>query len=400
MQRWIFAHDSWFTGRGTDVYVMDALGPDVWARYLRHADELTVLARDLPPESRHLARTLSSGPGITFQLCPSISGVGAQLRGRGPAKEVARETVAVADGVIARLPSEYGLLAAFEAQRTGKPWLVEMAGCPFDGLWNHGSWQGKLYAPIMAARTRRAVARAPFVTYVTNEFLQQRYPNRVGTQIACSDVEIDTPSEAVIRQRLERVEQRRNPVKLGLIGTLKTRFKGIQTVFAALARLWEQVPPIEFHVLGVGDPAPWIAEAESYGVGDVVYFNALRKPGAEVMEWLDDVDLYLQPSFQEGLPRATVEAMSRGCPALGSTCAGIPELLNNECLIKPGDDSHLACLIAKAVNDGEWQKREAEANWRTAHDYSKEVLDSRRDKMLEAFAQAVDKNTVSEKQIA
>src|SRR5699024_10353844 len=203
----------------------------------------------------------------------------------------------------------------------------------------------KAYAPIMVARTQRAVARAPFVAYVTREFLQRRYPNRHGQQIACSNVRIDTPSEDVLKQRLARVARQDRPVRLGLIGTLKTRYKGIQTVFAALARTRDELPPVIFHILGAGDSIPWRKEAESCGVADLVQFDGLRNPGREVMEWLDDIDVYLQPSFQEGLPRATVEAMSRGCPVIGSTCAGIPELLSSDCCIKPGDDNHLAQLL-------------------------------------------------------
>lgn len=389
-QHWLFAHDTWFTRRADDVYVMDALPAQVWQRYLDHTDSLTVLARTLPPEQADWASTLSSRPGVDFILCDNISSPRARVAGHRRARVAVQQAVANADAVIARLPSEYGLLAAAEAERTGKPYLIEVAGCPWDGLWNYGGWQGKAYAPIMAARTRRAVARAPFVTYVTREFLQRRYPNRVGRQIACSDVQIDTPDEAVLEKRMTRIAQKNQPVRLGLIGTLKTRYKGIQTVFAALARLRDELPQVEFHVLGAGDSEPWVEEARSCGVADLVYFDALCSPGAEVMAWLDDIDVYLQPSFKEGLPRATIEAMSRGCPVIGSTCAGIPELLADECCIKPGDDAHLARLLIHTVTDGEWQQREAEANWREAHEYSRTILDARRDEMLGALAEAVD----------
>ena len=68
------------------------------------------------------------------------------------------------------------------------------------------------------------------------------------------------------------------------------------------------------------------------------------------MKWLDGLDIYIQPSFQEGLPRALVEAMSRGLPALGSSVGGIPELLPSYCLHEPGDSSKLAELLTDVTS--------------------------------------------------
>lgn len=395
-QHWLFAHDSWFAQRGDRVFALGAFPSNLWQRYLQFTGRLTVLARALSASQADDAENVSSTPGVDFQLESSISGLKARLSGGGKVKSRVAELVSGVDGVVARLPSEFGLLAFAEAQRQGKPCLIEVAGCPWDGLWNYGTLQGKAYAPVMAARTRRAIVQAPFVTYVTTEFLQRRYPNRSGRQMACSDVEIDTPSDTVLARRMERIAHQKSPVKLGLIGTLKTRYKGIQTVLSALSEVPGQLPQVEFHVLGTGDPEPWMEEAKARDVADLVHFDGLRSPGEDVMAWLDDIDVYLQPSFKEGMPRATIEAMSRACPVIGSTCAGIPELLNDDCCIKPGDDEHLARLIARAVTDKDWQKKEAEANWQTAHEYSREVLDNRRNAFLGEFAKAVEQAKTKE----
>ena len=388
----LFAHDFFQIKNGSAVYADRQFPAGLWDRYLHHFDCMTVASRRREIKTQDvsdLAQT--SRPSVEFESFPSLSSVSAQLTTRQAARRRMSGLVDAVDAVIARLPSQIGLLAAAEAERAGKPWLIEMAGCPWDGLWHYGNWKGKAYAPVMAIRTRWTVARAPFVTYVTSEFLQRRYPNRGGRQIACSDVQIDTPSRDVLEQRLARINRQDRSVRLGLIGTLKTRYKGIQTVFAALARLRHKLPPLEFHVLGAGDPQPWLDEARSCGVGDLVHFDGSRNPGDEVMAWLDEIDVYLQPSFKEGLPRATIEAMSRGCPVIGSTCAGIPELLSAGCCIEPGDDKELARLLGRAVAGSAWQQQQAEANWREAHEYSRETLDARRSEMLSAFAEAVER---------
>src|SRR5690606_3464661 len=139
------------------------------------------------------------------------------------------------------------LLAVEEARKSGIPCAIEMVGCPLDGLRNYGSFKARMYAPLMASRVKKAVAGAGYVLYVTNEFLQRRYPNQIGLTVACSDVEIAPPSAAVLERRLSRIERANgDPFVLGLIGTLKTRFKGIQTIFEALSLEKDNLPLIEF----------------------------------------------------------------------------------------------------------------------------------------------------------
>ena len=108
--------------------------------------------------------------------------------------------------------------------------------------------------------------------------------------------------------------------------------------------------------------------------------------GTAVNQWLDDIDLYIQPSLTEGLPRALIEAMSRGCPALGSGAGGIPELLAPECIHKPGDSATLAKMLETAIQDKDWQKSQAARNFREAAAYDSKVLDDIRREFWLDFA--------------
>ena len=56
---------------------------------------------------------------------------------------------------------------------------------------------------------------------------------------------------------------------------------------------------------------PWMQEAKKMNVSNFIQFDGTLPSGQKVYDWLDEVDIYLQPSFQEGLPRALIEAMSR-----------------------------------------------------------------------------------------
>jgi len=188
--------------------------------------------------------------------------------------------------------------------------------------------------------------------YVTSRWLQRRYPTR-GKAYAASDVEIAPMSEeerSSRQMRLRAIADGRLP-ELGTVASLRIRSKGIQTAIAALEALRKSGLELRYRVLGGGDASPWIALAERHGVADLVSFDGVRPAGEGVRAWLDTIDIHLQPSFQEGLPRATVEAMSRGAACIGSTCGGIPELIPPERLHEPGAVAGLAQRIrALATN--------------------------------------------------
>ena len=379
----VFAHDVWFE-RHPDGRVLSSRGSWLWGRYLAFSDSLTVACR-----LRDAAGTSDAGledvrvPGVEFLGVPSLSGPLATVVQRREATAILTERLRDVDALVARLPSEIGQLAVHLAKKLGKPYAVEVVTCTWDALWHRGGLQGKLYAPISRRNMRRAVKDAPFVLYVTKEFLQRRYPTS-GRSVACSNVELEPVSDAVLDRRLEAIGSGRSPYTVGTIAALTTRFKGVQTALEALGAARESVPPFELQVVGAGDPEPWRKLAERHGVSDSVSFLGVLAHD-RVFEWLDRVDLYVQPSFQEGLPRGLIEAMSRGCPALGSTAGGIPELLEPDCLHAPGDARRLGELIVRASEPGR-PETQARRNFATARQYSAPVLGEIRNAFWAEFA--------------
>ena len=75
--------------------------------------------------------------------------------------------------------------------------------CPWDVFWNH-SLKGKLLAPFMYYTTKRCVKDSNYVVYVTNEFLQKRYPT-MGKNIGCSDVELPPLDDSILDNRLNKI---------------------------------------------------------------------------------------------------------------------------------------------------------------------------------------------------
>jgi glycosyltransferase involved in cell wall biosynthesis len=372
------------------IYSAGQFPYELWRRYLQIFDALTVIGRCRPPAAGESAGHLnrSSGPMVSFAFVPNLASlVGlAPWRRRQQARTIITAAMVEADAVIARLPSENGLLAAGLAPRLAKPLAVEAVACSWDQLWNYGTVRGKLYAPVQMWRMRRATRQASFTLYVSH-YMQQRYPT-AGAGEVIPDVDLVSPSVAVLSRRLERISRAEGRLVLGLIGSIQHKYKGVHTALEALGRIRDAYSDIEFRVLGPGDPRPWQEMAVRYRIGDRVRFCGVVPAGEPVMQWLDDIDIYLQPSFQESLGRALIEAMSRGCPAFGSTTGGIPDLLPSECLHRPGDARRLGELICAAARDPGWRAAQARRNFEVARHHGRDRLDGRRAAFLRRFAQS------------
>lgn len=385
----VFAHDYAFL-RDLDGAVYSDRGDWTWHRYLEFADRVTVVsrARELTADAPRDALTLVSQPNVSYHSVPSLSGPLARYTNRREATLRMASALDASDALIARLPSEIGSLAIRVAERMGKPWAAEVVTCTWDALWNYGTWQGKAYAPISWWSTRRLVRRADFAMYETQAFLQGRYPAR-GAMVGCPIVELPEVDPSVLERRLAAIAASTPPLRIGLIGALSVGFKGIDTAIEALRQERGRLPEFELRILGAGDPSRWRKLAEDAGLGQRVHFDGVLPAGEAVNAWLDAVDLYIQPSFQEGLPRGTLEAMSRGCPAVTSTAGGLPELLEPTELHPPGDAERLGRLIVGAAADREWQMQQARRNFEVARRYSKPELDRRRTAFWREFARTV-----------
>lgn len=379
MSKLLFVHDHIFdVNENGSVYSSGCFPASVWKRYLEVFTTVTVLARGGEVNSRSDSGPLSSFEGVNFVFSKNASNLKTLITGGGEAKELISSQIRNSDAVIARLSSELGLIAIREAERQGKPWAVELVDCPWDSYWNYGTLKAKLYAPFITYRIKRSLKKSKYALYVTKTFLQQRYPAFNAVTVDCSNVEIPNVSTNVLELRLKTIEKNKNKVVLGQIASLKGRFKGIQTVMEALSYARQGLGDVEFRLLGGGDKEVWIKEATKWGVEDICYFDGVLPSGQAVFEWLDNIDIYLHPSFKEGLPRALLESMSRGCPAIASDVAGTPELLPINRMIKPGNAEDLAKKILNLSQNKEELKKDAVNNFNMAKNYTSDILDSKR----------------------
>lgn len=141
--------------------------------------------------------------------------------------------------------------------------------------------------------------------------------------------------------------------RLVTVGRL-VELKGMSVLLDAVNRLQETNPKVELTVIGDGpDRARFEQKAKRLGLADRVHFVGAQSQ-AEVAEHLGRSDVFVLPSFAEGVPVVLMEAMATGLPVVTTHVGGMTELIDDGVsgyLVRPGDVEQLTGRIAGLLAD-------------------------------------------------
>lgn len=251
------------------------------------------------------------------------------------------------DLVICRCPAIMAYRAADIAKKEGKPYFTESVSCAWDDYWNHGIY-GKIVAPYMFYKMKSVVKNADYALYVTDEFLQHRYPSNKKS-VGVSNVNIRIPDVSILENRLRKIKNmnKRN-IRIMTAAAVNVKAKGQSYMIKAIPILKRAGINVTYVIAGEGDNSYLSRVSKVNHVEKNIIFTG-NLTSEEVLEQLDLCDIYIQPSLQEGLPRSVIEAMSRGCICLGARTAGIPELIPKDCVFKRKSYKAISNAIIKLL---------------------------------------------------
>lgn len=379
----LFVHDGpLYTNEKAEVFGIQYT-EEVKQRYLQLGDTVTFCMREkkiLDSEGSRFSHI--SDENFKFVPFPNFKSLTTYLFNKPKAKTIIGKLVKEHDLVVARMPSASGSIAIKEARKNKTPYFVEMVACTYDA-YRFFNWKGKLIAPYKLFKIRNIIRDCTHVLYVTKYFLQERYPTK-GLSIHCSDVKLNYHSEDVLKRRLNKINKHKGSLVLGSIGIVEVKYKGHADVIKALHKLKSENLIFNYKIVGEGDSNRLQQLIDTLGMGSQIeVIGAL--PSNKINKFLESIDLYIQPSKTEGLPRALIEAMAIGCPAAGSKVGGIPELLNADCLFKPGNVKDIVTSVKSFTADK--LMKEAKRNYEIAHEYQANVLEQRRSDFFKRFLQ-------------
>lgn len=121
---------------------------------------------------------------------------------------------------------------------------------------------------------------------------------------------------------------------------------------------------------------------KKYGLDkEVKIIGAL--PHDEVFKWLENIDIYIQPSYMEGLCRAIVEAMNKACPVICTDAGGNFELIEEKNIYKQRDIFGLINILENINN--EELKKNAVFNYNKSKKYTANLLNEKRNIFYSKF---------------
>jgi glycosyltransferase involved in cell wall biosynthesis len=145
---------------------------------------------------------------------------------------------------------------------------------------------------------------------------------------------------------------------VGFVGRL-TRDKGIPELATAFRMLREQKRNIHLILVGTfeeGDPVDGATVAWMRGRHDVHCVGYRANPAP----YFDLLDVFVFPTYREGLPTVLLEAAAAGKPVVSTRTTGVIDIVVDGItglLVPPGNSAALAAAIARILDDEALGKR-------------------------------------------
>jgi len=266
-------------------------------------------------------------------------------------------------------PNIYG---TFAGRKAGIPVIYNLV----EGLGSFyidDNLKSRLVRGVQESLYRMAFKRSDLCVFVNRddpEYMLRRgliTPEKVKI---IRSVGVDTrlfSMDAVETQRLARWRERLSPrgVPVVLMVARAIWHKGIREFYEAAQRLEQKA---EFVLVGGTDTGnPSCADAAFLHAGSVRWLGEL--PAEEMAAITAACDLYVLPSYREGVPRTLLEAASMGKALVATDVVGCREVVEhgvNGLLVPPRDAAALADAIDRLLGDRSLRERMGEASRKLA----------------------------------
>lgn len=245
-------------------------------------------------------------------------------------------------------PVIYGTLAAWVARVPRRVGMIEGLGYVFTPSGNSMTWRRQWLQRAVSGFYKLSLAKAHKAIFLNpddiNEFVGKGLveENKVAN-LGGIGVDLDEWFPVPVVQK---------PMTFLLVARL-LREKGIVEYAEAARRVKAIHPAARFVLLGGLDPNPGglsRAEVESW-----VNEGLLEWPGhVPVKPWLAQASVYVLPSYREGVPRSTQEAMAMGRPVITTDAPGCRETVvegENGFLVPVRDPEALAKAMLRFIEN-------------------------------------------------
>lgn len=311
-----------------------------WDRYLTVFDEIVVCARMRQANKLERTGLRSDRSRVSFVGLPDFRGVAGIVKNYIQITKILNKVLDEVDCVIFRAPSPISMVAYGPIKRSGKPFAVELMNNPYTHF-SKESMNNKLQPLIrlfITNQTRRMCLRANGVAYVTKHTLQGMYPmTKKGRALKKNRFEAAYSTIRLTKDDFSPNQETKRPETFTLVhsGAMADQRKGQDVFLDCVRQLEDWGYAIKGVLIGDGTQRKTFEEyAKEIRIYADVDFVGWKSGFKEVQKELKRGQFFIFPSKGEGLPRSVIEAMASGLLCIGTDIDGIPELLNERCLVK------------------------------------------------------------------
>ena len=181
-------------------------------------------------------------------------------------KRIISEEVKKADIVVGFVPSTVCNLAQKYAAKYNKKFVSVVIASAWDIQWHH-SLKGKVMAVFSHFGARRIIWNSDYVVYVTEKYLQSKYPTK-GVDVAISDAVIEDLDAETLKRRIDSINSKIGQKKINLmsIGAVNVRYKGHDEVIQAIPALLKDGFDVNYYLIGAGSNTYLTSVAQKFGV--------------------------------------------------------------------------------------------------------------------------------------
>jgi len=280
------------------------------------------------------------------------------------------DCIGKADLVCANIPWECGFLAAVICKLRTKPLLVQVLG----------DWR---VATLLAGRPGiiRTIKSwfGEWMTRVAVRNAQLVFTQGQALFDKCASLNPDATQSAFVHSTVteEAFFERdaisfHEPLRILTVCSLEPR-KGLEVLAEALRDLSLQGLSFEWSCAGRGPSEHALKELTKFlGISESVKFIGHLPHGPELFELYRRTDIFVLPSFHEGIPNAVLEAMANSMPIVATDVGSLRQVITDGLegvLIPPGNTQLLADAISRLVQDPDAAKLMGRAAYRRAQDY-------------------------------
>jgi len=351
--------------------------------YLEIFDEVTIIARIVELDEIPNAYLQTSGECVSFIGIKDVRGAKWFFNNR---KYITRNQLDLSrfDAICFRIPSMLAYSVwKINAKRYKLPYMFEFIGDPKESLVNDNDILLKKMiftsiGSLMENRMRMISKGAACGSYVSFRHLQNKFPVQDGvkTEVISS---IRLKDEHILNKLPKMSTDILNIIHVGSFVFIKNQDFLIE--FAKFLKLNK----FNFRLTFLGDGAliqEMQAKAKDLGLQDNIIFKGHVTGFENIVNLLDENNIFILPSFSEGMPRALIEAMARGLICFGANRGGIIELLEKKFLFDPTSPEEFLKNFNNIINNKELINYSRNRNLDLVKSFEQKKLTSKRRKIL------------------